>query len=212
MRRFLIRNATGEQVGEGCATSDRCWIVYQLLGDEPRLLNLRQLRFDGSGEPDAIGGAPVEWLDPEPSPYGDGEPGEVVAGVGSTDELIGFRRVPVLTREQAARLPVEGGNGGTGTQRRSYDVQLSAAVSAQVDFTEAKSGDWVARYRVENGWFRLLLLFAGSKQVECGTGLREVGLMVPDIPRVQTEHLAEVIHAAQKAFREAQQAIPEDER
>jgi hypothetical protein len=72
MRRFLIRNAADEQVGEGCATSDRCWIVYQLLSDEPQIVNLRQLRFDASGEPDSIRGNRIDWLDPEPGVTPDG--------------------------------------------------------------------------------------------------------------------------------------------
>ena len=108
MRRFRLLDSTGTVRGEGVEWSDLCWLSYQLDGDEPRMVNLRQLRLLAEpADAERIMGHRIDWLDPEPADRSrDGDGG-----------FIGGRRVPILTREQGERLSDAGGAGGRGSLR-----------------------------------------------------------------------------------------------
>jgi hypothetical protein len=68
MRRFRLLDSTGAVRGEGVQWSDLCWLSYQIDGDEPRMVNLRQLRLVSElADSERIMGHRIAWLDPEPA-------------------------------------------------------------------------------------------------------------------------------------------------
>ena len=79
MRRFLIRNAAGEQVGEGVEWAggavDRVAVHVFSHAQTHTLRNIDAVRRMLFSEP-----VTIDWLDPEPEVLGDGTPGDMPVG------------------------------------------------------------------------------------------------------------------------------------
>jgi hypothetical protein len=140
MRRFRLLDTTGAVRGEGVYWNPD--VITVLHDDISQPMNHEFIGREVGMPPDEwFSGRRVEWLDPESGcSVTIGLNGEFWRGAAaySHDGVLqvngagriggyGSARFAVLTREQAERLPVAGGNGGTGKMRLDGDPPDPAA-------------------------------------------------------------------------------------